>query len=369
MVMTQSYPIDEEEHYFGDRRKERKLERKLASAKDRSKYKKTDQAKRLSQHLEPQLSEGSERGRIVAVLSEGVVVQREVDGQRFVCGLRGALKKEKTLAKNLIGVGDYVGFQVIPGDEGVITSVEQRKTVLTRADNLSRRKQQLIAANIDQVLITISVVNPLIKPPLVDRYVVATQKGEMVPVIVVNKIDLLPGHIQEEALYREFCEAYGATGVSIIGVSARTGEGLDALREVMKDHSSVFAGQSGVGKSSLINAMTGLDLKIGDTVLKTRKGAHTTTHTQLVPLPFGGWCVDTPGIKSFGVWNLERAEVEAYFPDIFEVGKRCRFADCSHTGEEGCAVLEAVNCGQISPMRFDSYCGLMESVTQQHQRR
>ena len=359
--------MDLEEHYFGDRRKERKQERKRASAQDRSKYKKTDLAKRPSSESLP--IEDTQRGRIVSVLSEGVVVERENDGLRFVCGLRGVLKKEKTLAKNLVGIGDYVWFQALTSDEGVVASVEPRRTVLTRADNLSRRKEQLIAANIDQVLITISVVNPPIKPPLVDRYIIATQKGEMVPIIVVNKVDLLPNHPEEELRYREFYHAYGATGVTVLGVSAETGEGLDALREAMKGRSSVFAGQSGVGKSSLINATTGLQLRTGEVIDKTRKGAHTTAHSHLVSLAFGGWCVDTPGIKSFGVWNLEQAEVEAYFPDIFEAGRHCRFADCSHMGEEGCAVIEAVNRGVISPMRFDSYCGLIASVGEEHHRR
>lgn len=365
---SEDHPIDIEEHYFGDRRKERKQERKLASAKDRSKYKKTDLAKRPSFSADS-APLGSSRGRIVAVLSEGVVVQRESDEQRFTCGLRGALKKEKTLAKNLIGVGDYVMFSETGEGQGVIESVEPRRTILARADNLSRRKEQLIAANIDQVLITVSVVNPPLKPALVDRYIIATQKGGMVPIIVVNKMDLLEGNPEQEELYQEFIDAYTATGVQVIGVSTLTGEGIDKLKLSMKGHSSVFAGQSGVGKSSLINALTGLDFRVGETVSKTGKGSHTTTHTQLVPLRFGGWCVDTPGIKSFGIWDLRKSEVEAYYPDIFAYGRHCKYADCAHTGEDGCAVIEAVNRGEISPMRFDSYCGLIASMQEDHTRR
>jgi ribosome biogenesis GTPase len=366
--MNEDHSPDEEEHYFGDRRKERKQARKLASAKDRSKYKKTDQAKRSGTRPLP-APESSKHGRVVAIISDGFIVQRDVDGQRFACGLRGLLKKEKTQAKNLVGVGDFVWFSETASDTGVIDAIEPRRTILVRADNLSRRKEQLIAANIDQVLITVSVVDPALKPALVDRYIIASQKGGMAPVIVVNKIDLLVAGSEEQQLFENFCQAYRSTGIPVIPVSATTGDGLDALRDSMKGNASVFAGQSGVGKSSLINAITGLDLRVRETVEKTGKGSHTTTHAQLLPLNFGGWCIDTPGIKSFGVWDLLQSEVEAYFPDIFEIGRQCKFADCSHTGELGCAVIEAVNRGEVSPLRFDSYCGLIASIDDKHLRR
>lgn len=366
--MTDDPTVDEEEHYFGDRRKELKHERKLASAKDRSKYKKTDLAKRIPNQATGN-PENAERGRVFAIVSDGFIVQRDSDAARIWCGLRGLLKKERTQAKNLVGVGDFVWFSATAPTTGVIDSVEPRRTVLVRADNLSRRKEQLIAANIDQVLITVSLVDPTLKPALVDRYIIASQKGGMTPIIVVNKIDLLIEHPEEQVMFDDFCKAYRGTGIPVIGVSATTGEGLDALRTAMQGKASVFAGQSGVGKSSLINAITGFDLRVGETVEKTRKGSHTTTHAQLLPLSFGGCCVDTPGIKSFGVWDLLQSEVEAYFPDLFEIGRNCKFANCSHMGETGCAVIEAVNRGEISAMRFDSYCGLMASIDHKHIRR
>jgi ribosome biogenesis GTPase len=247
---------------------------------------------------------------------------------------------------------------------------------LSRADNLSRRKEQVIAANIDQVLITVSVVDPPIKPPLVDRYIIAARKGGMEPVIVLNKIDLLKSETKdpilvavENEIYEEFLVAYAQADIPIVSVSVETGEGLERLREVMKGKASVFSGQSGVGKSSLINAITGLDLRVGETVEKTKKGSHTTTTAQLVPLEFGGWCIDTPGIKSFGVWDLKKEEIEKYFSEIHAIGLKCKFLDCTHTHEAQCAVIEALEQEEIPPMRYESYQALIDSLSEKHVRR
>ena len=144
---------------------------------------------------------------------------------------------------------------------------------------------------------------------------------------------------------------------------------MDQLREVMKDKASVFSGQSGVGKSSLINTMTGLELRVGETVERTKKGAHTTSTTNLIPLPFGGWCIDTPGIKSFGVWDLKKEDVEGYFSEIHHAGAQCKFPDCTHTHETDCAVHRAVDAGEISLLRFASYAALKESASAEHVRR
>lgn len=363
-----------EADYFGEDRKIGKADRKKASAKDRSKYKKTDQRKQSNQPKErPPETEGLERGRVLSIASQGIIV--DVNGELVKCSLRGVLKKEKTQFKNLVTVGDFVLFERNAG-EGFIAYVEPRRSVLSRAENLSRRKEQLIAANIDQVMITVSVVSPVLKTPLIDRYIIATQKGGMEPILIVNKIDLLQSEDVDPIIrdidaeiYKELLIAYQAAGIPVIAVSTVTGEGIDKLKAAMKDKASVFSGQSGVGKSSLINAVTGRDLRIGDIVGKTQKGSHTTTMAHLLPLDFGGWCIDTPGIKSFGVWDLDKEEVELYFPEIFDYGHKCRFPDCSHIREEGCAVITAVENEEISPLRYESYLSLMESVTEDHKRR
>lgn len=368
-----------EDHYFKEDRKSSKMERKIASAKDRSKFKKTDREKfKKSEDLHKNIKLSKEhllRGRVLSIVPEGIVVEHEK--QNYLCTLRGLLKKEKGQFKNLVTVGDFVLFEIKTGLEGFIAHVEPRKTILSRADNLSRRKEQLIAANIDQVLITVSVIEPTLKPSLVDRYIIAAKKGKMEPVIVVNKIDLLNVEEgddlflveQEKFLFDELIKAYASASIPVIPVSTVTGEGLDQLKEAMKGKASVFSGQSGVGKSSLINAVAGTDLDVGEIVGRTRKGTHTTTTAKLLPLEFGGWCIDTPGIKSFGVWDLKKDEIAAYFSEIHAHGKSCHFPDCTHTHESGCAVRLALEKEQISPLRYDSYVALMDSLSQQHLRR
>lgn len=364
---------DIEEHYFGDDRKETKHERKMAIANDRSQYKKSDQDQLKKQPVKPSKasSEGLFKGRVLSIVPEGIIVDHE--GQRISCSLRGALKKIKGQYKNLVTVGDFVFYQKADGD-GTIVQIEPRRTILSRADNLSRRKEQLIAANIDQVLITSSVVEPSLKPFLVDRYIIAARKGGMNPIIVINKIDLLkdennPQASIENEIFEEMKTGYASAGIPFIAVSTLTGEGIEDLKAAMKEKASVFAGQSGVGKSSLINAAVGVELKVGDVVKRTKKGTHTTTTAQLLPLEGGGWCIDTPGIKSFGVWDLKKDEVVQYFSEIFAYGRECHFQDCTHTHETGCAVHLAVENEQISLLRYESYLALIGTLSQEHLRR
>jgi ribosome biogenesis GTPase len=305
-----------------------------------------------------------------------VVVQTD-NKQQFLCSLRGALKQDKTRMKNLIAIGDFVRF-VIDGSLGSIVQIEERKSLLSRADNLSRQKEQLIAVNVDQVLITTSIVSPVLKPSLVDRYIIAAMKGNMQPVIIINKIDLLdnppegidPQIVEEQrALYHEFVRIYESLCIPVIAVSATKGVGIERLKEIMRNKSSVFSGQSGVGKSSLINTAYSTDFEIGKVVDKTQKGSHTTTTSQLIPLENDGFCIDTPGIKSFGLFDLEKEEIVSYFSEILEAGCSCKFPDCSHLQEPGCQVQNLVEQGIISSLRFGSYSALMKSLSEDHRHR
>ena len=363
-----------EEEVFS--RKERKLQKKIASSTDRSKFKKTDRAKYFDQ-VKKEIAERAEEkegveGRVVKLSSFEVVV--DVEGRRYQCTLRGLLKKEMGVEKNLVVVGDLVLFTPdATSQEGVISQILPRRTVLSRADNLSRKKEQLIASNVDQVLITVSVVEPALKIPLIDRYLIAASKGGLDPILVINKVDLLGREealIQrEKALFEALLEVYPRLHVPVIAVSTETGEGIDQLLLLMQGKTSVFSGQSGVGKTSLINRVCGLTRKVREIVEKTQKGSHTTTHAELLHLPSGGWCVDTPGIKSFGVWSLTPQEVRGYFEDLHSLSAGCLFPDCTHLHEKECAVQKAIEEGLLPLFRYQSYLSLMESSLQVHQKR
>lgn len=362
-----------EEEFHDKERKRYKKQRKHLSQTDRSKYKKTDSdKKRALKALEKEGNASLKKGRVLAITPEGIVVGS--DHAFYTCALKGSLKKEVTLQKNLIAVGDFVQFLEHGKSEGTIVRVEERRSILSRAHNITRQKEQLIAVNIDQVLITTSVVHPPLKLHLVDRYIIAAKKGNMDPIIIVNKIDLLkeppPGVSdetikRENALYQEMLRVYQKLHIPIIAISVKTGEGTLDLKKTMQGKASVFSGQSGVGKTSLINMTVGAELPIG-AVQKKGKGVHTTTVAHLIPIEGEGFCIDTPGIRSFGLWDLKPEEVKNYYAEISHYAKKCKYPNCSHLIEPICAVRKAVKKRQISDLRFESYCALMDSLKTKH---
>lgn len=344
---------------FESSRKEQKRDRKLAQRTDRSKYKKTDMAKRSEEPVPEHLP----RGQVLRIRSQEADVLME-DGRELRAVTRGSLKIEAFLDKRLLAVGDWVRVHLepSPGQDhlAVIEAIEPRTTVLQRAEHFQRRKRQLVAANVERVAVIMSVGLPPLKPALIDRFLIAAHKGGLKPMVIFTKGDLLPAYPDQERLLRELQRVYGELGVPVWIVSITSGEGLPQLADELKGTSTVFTGQSGVGKSSLINALTGLQLRTAEVLEATRKGSHTTTQAQLLPLPGGGSVVDTPGLRSFGVWALEPHEVQGYFPEISEVALRCRFNDCRHDQEPGCAVREAVASGEISSLRFESFHALRQ---------
>lgn len=330
-----------------------KRERNLQRKQDRSKYKKTDQKK-----TEPIILKG-EQGRIISI-DPGLYYVLTKEDELFTCTLKGSLKQEKTRQRNLIAIGDIVRFMKLGEKQGVITAIEPRTSLLSRTGHYTKLKsEQIIAANVDQVLIISSVGYPPLKPALIDRYIIATRKGNMTPVVLINKIDLLP---KDDPIIEELQIVYEKLSVPFITVSAITGEGLGELKAVMQNKTSVFSGQSGVGKTSLINEVTSSNLRVGDILEKTHKGAHTTTKSTLVPLLPSGFCIDTPGIRSFGLWELTLQEIIDYFIDFAPYSSSCKYPNCSHLHEPDCRVQEAVDKGEISHYRYQSYATLIQEV-------
>lgn len=344
-------------------RKERKQEIKELRKNDRSKYKKTDQKMLLkAKEVTPP---AALKGFVLSIISHQIEVE-SISGNTYLCSLRGLLKKEKTQEKNPIIVGDEVLFEPLTEKEGLILSVLPRRSLLSRQDNLHRIKKHLIAANVDQVLITQSCVLPALKSPIIDRYLIAAEKGGITPVLVFNKIDLLADFREEEKLLFTLTDMYRNLGIDVFLVSAKTGEGLEALRKKMENKTSVFSGQSGTGKTSLINALTGLKMTTASAIVATNKGAHTTSSAKLLKLSFGGYCVDTPGIRSFGVWDLEPEDLRHYFEDFLQFSHLCMFRDCSHRHEPGCHIQKLVEEDKLSPIRYESYLNLYDSLKETH---
>ncbi|MCH9608476.1 MAG: Small ribosomal subunit biogenesis GTPase RsgA [Chlamydiales bacterium] len=283
-------------------------------------------------------------GRVLSVFPEEIIV--DYKKEKIPCVIRGALKKTVTQTSTLIAVGDRVLFDL---EKRTVESVIPRHSTLSR---VRKEKEQIIAANVDQVLITTSISQPPLKPALIDRYIIATYKGKMEPIIVINKIDLL----EETSYYKHVVKLYHTLGIPVIPISVETKKGLPTLKKAMKGKTSVFSGQSGVGKSSLINLLADLSLRTGEV---RGKGIHTTTRTSLFPLPFGGYCIDTPGIRSFGVWDLRREDLIDYFPEITQLAQGCKYPNCTHTHEPSCAVKE----GEIDPIRYQSFLKLQTEIS------
>lgn len=358
-----------DETHFDRGSRQSRAERKRISRTDRSKFKKTDWDKRPLARSAAKV--GETQGQVVRAMGDIYYVQVSNERELISCSLRGALKKENTQSKNLVVVGDRVLISRSGATDGAINAVLERKSALLRADNLSRRKRHLMAANIDWAIIVGSVVSPLLKPPLLDRCLIAAQKGGMKPLIALNKVDLLdqPGAKSERALADELAAIYRSLAIPMVFLSAKEQTGTRQLAEMIGAESAAIAGQSGVGKTSIINALTGLSLPVGAVRVQTSKGTHTTTHASLISLPGGGWLIDTPGVRSFGVWQLETQELTSYFAEIANAGADCRFTSCTHVCEEGCAIPRAIEVGTISPLRYASYAALLGELNQQHLRR
>ena len=286
-------------------------------------------------------------------------VVRTDDGEQVNCKIKGNLRLRGFRCTNPVAVGDVVRLEPKPDGTAMITSIDERRNyILRRASNLSK-EFQIIASNLDQAVLVVSLANPVTNTTFIDRFLATAMAYRVPSLLVVNKVDLLTAD-DDRMLLDAVRRLYESIGYTVLATSTVTGEGVDALRLSLQGKMSLFSGNSGVGKSSLINCLVpGAGLRVGDVSAVHHTGMHTTTFSEMLDLAGGGAIIDTPGVKGFGTIDFERAEVAHYFPEIFEVGKECRFNNCTHTHEPGCAVLRAVEQCLISQSRYASYLSII----------
>lgn len=285
----------------------------------------------------------------------------------FPAVLRGKIRLKGSTATNPVAVGDVVNFEaeadavedISLENPAAITSVEPRRNYIIRKSTNLSRQSHIIAANLDRAFIIATIDFPEIKLPFLDRILVTCEVYNVPVTIVLNKVDLYRESHKE--MLEAFHEIYEGAGYPVMEVSALTGEGIETLREACRGHVSLFSGVSGVGKSSLIKALDpSLDPRVGEISDVHLQGKHTTTFYEMYSLASGGFIVDTPGLRGFGLVDLKKEEIALYFPEMLEAAQDCRFAPCTHTHEPGCAVKEAVENGEISYERYSSYLGMLD---------
>lgn len=308
-------------------------------------------------------------------LKEGLVIKstgswytvEDENGETFECKIKGKFRIKGIKNTNPVAVGDRVGFtlQQVSADEkeakiGLITAISERKNyIIRRSINLSKQAH-IIAANIDQAVLVVTMNFPVTTTTFIDRYLASAEAYRIPVLIVFNKVDRYNSEQKEKM--NQLKNLYEQIGYKCLVTSAKSGLGMNELEEALKDKTNVVNGHSGVGKSTLINFLQpGLNLKTMEISDSHQTGKHTTTYSELFKLNFGGYIIDTPGIKAFGVLEMEPWEISHYFVEIFKVSENCQYNNCSHTHEPGCAVKFAVENGEIATSRFISYLGLLEN--------
>lgn len=287
------------------------------------------------------------------------------NGNIVNCRIKGNFRLKGIRTTNPIAVGDYVEFSDNAGSESnpaLITSIHPRKNyIIRRASNLSK-EAHILAANIDQTLLIATLAHPSTSTTFIDRFLATAEAYRIKAIIVINKIDLLTDE-EDIELLEAVDYLYRSIGYEVVNISAQTGEGLDRLRELLNGKTTLLSGNSGVGKSTIINALIpDLNLRTAEISDIHDTGTHTTTFSEMfeLPAPLSGKIIDTPGVRGFGTIEMNEYEVSHYFPEIFSIARNCKFGNCTHTHEPGCAVINALENNEIAGSRYTSYLSILQ---------
>ena len=317
------------------------------------------------------IKEGKGKTNLSAEAAEGLVVRTaggscwvRLDGEStpMECKVKGKFRLKGIRTTNPVAVGDRVKVVAsTEGDVSYITEVVPRKNyIIRRASNLSK-ESHILASNIDQALLVATLQSPETPIVFIDRFLATCEAYNIKASLIINKSDLFDEECRELAEGMKYL--YESLGYGFVVTSAETGEGIEKLKEMTRDKLSLMAGNSGVGKSSLINNLVpGANLRTGQISDQHQTGMHTTTFSEIIRLPYGGELIDIPGVKGFGMIDFSPEEVSHYFPEIFKASANCRYGDCRHTGEPGCAVKEMVEKSYISQSRYNSYLNILEEI-------
>ncbi len=300
----------------------------------------------------------AEKGTVIRS-SGSVYGVRSIDGTLVDCRVKGNFRLKGIRSTNPVAVGDHVMFDVrSDGTAYIVDILERRNYIVRKASNLSKQSH-ILAANLDLCFLVVTISHPATATTFIDRFLAAAEAYRVPVVLVFNKTDLYNDAERGELEY--LTALYSAIGYRCLHTCATDGSGIEELKELMRGNVSLLAGNSGVGKSSIVNAIApGIAARVGEISRTHDTGMHTTTYTEMFEFMPGSYIVDTPGVKGFGTFDMEVEEISHYFIELFELSKECRFGNCTHTHEPGCAVLEALERGELAPSRYQSYLSMLE---------
>lgn len=309
-----------------------------------------------------------QRGTVIKSTGSQYVVRAD-EGTLHTCRIKGKMRLDDIKSTNPIAVGDFVMFedeaQQNTNEDGTITELLPRRNYVVRKSTNLSKQTHVLAANVDQALLVVTINYPITTLVFIDRFLASAEAYGVPVIIVFNKVD----RYSAENLYEldQYKDLYTSLGYQVIDVCAKKEIGLDKVKAILKDKVSVIAGHSGVGKSTLINRIQpGLDLKTDEISEVNNSGKHTTTYAEMHTFSFGGYVIDTPGIRGFGIANIDKDEISHYFRDIFHISHNCQYGNCTHMHEPGCAVKQAVQDGSLALSRYQSYVNIYESNTSKY---